>query len=110
MPAVPLWPYPVQFQSGGTSVTVATTIGIEFVNTSSAVQPQLLAAFERFKSSAFADEEGASNTGLTKLVVTVQSDQDLQLGVDESYYLEIPVAGDIKLIAATVYGAYHGLT
>mmetsp|Transcript_58932 Transcript_58932/g.108875 ORF Transcript_58932/g.108875 Transcript_58932/m.108875 type:complete len:595 (-) Transcript_58932:113-1897(-) len=112
MPAVALWPHPRQFSNGAVNVAVDAAIGLEFVNTSAALQPKLKAAFDRFKSNAFVagDDPDVFTSGLSNVVVSVQSSPDLQQGVDESYSLEVPVQGDIKLTAATVYGAYHGLT
>jgi hypothetical protein len=61
----------------------------------------------------FFPHKGASGanallTGVTVAVANVNA--DLQLGVDESYVLDIPAdKATITITANTVYGAYHGL-
>jgi len=43
------------------------------------------------------------------LEVSVSENSELQLHVDESYVLHVPVSGVATLSATTVFGAYHGL-
>jgi hexosaminidase len=104
----PVWPYPTAFSNGTASVNVAAA-GFTFTATTGS--PDLTAAFARFQPLFFphavAVPVGGGLTGVTVSVANVSV--PLQLGVDESYTLTVPVVGVATISAATVYGAYHGL-
>lgn len=104
----PIWPYPAAFTNGTTAVNVAVS-GFKFSATTPSAD--LDAAFARFQTLFFPHPVSAPVAGGLVGVVVVVTDVtvDLQLGVDESYTLSVPVSGTITLHANTVYGAYHGL-
>lgn len=120
---LPVWPQPQKYTAGEQTIVLSS----DFTVSSDAEEPAkgaVLKAGERFSQRAFLHasvEEtvedvaavlattGAQST-LEALSVSVeQADADLQLGVDESYTLDIPADGGAILKAKTVYGAYHGL-
>ena len=91
-----LWPLPEKYTKGNTTLQVTTAGGggANFFSLSSNV-PFLQAAFGRYASLVFPhiSKPAASYapSAVTKLVVTVDSDDDSfpQLGIDESYTLEV---------------------
>eukprot|EP00930_Biecheleria_cincta_P032184 TRINITY_DN22339_c0_g1_i1.p1 TRINITY_DN22339_c0_g1~~TRINITY_DN22339_c0_g1_i1.p1 ORF type:complete len:532 (+),score=87.01 TRINITY_DN22339_c0_g1_i1:94-1689(+) len=111
-----IWPLPREYTYGTTKVTVETPGS--FSMTADAQEPALgllNAALERLRPRLFlhgdvtASIEDAA-VSLTGVKVSVSNaDSDLQLGVDESYVLDVPAGGLATLSAKTVFGAYHGL-
>lgn len=119
---LPVWPHPMLYTGSDQhalvlpSFTVSTTAG-------EPANGLILSAGARLAQRSFVrtplqdtqdDVEVVTAKGdtmvLQGVVVNVQEpDTDLQLGVDESYTLDIPVSGAATLNASTVYGAYHGL-
>jgi len=72
------------------------------------------AAVARLKGQVFLHGESQAAGGvapsLTALEIHVtDASTDLQLGIDESYVLHVPVGGFANVTAATVFGAYHAL-
>jgi len=121
-PPLPVWPHPGLFSS---SNGVALLMPIFKVSTAveDPTRGLILNAAERFMQRAFVrvsvqsteDDVAtvfAKNAAMSLQGVDVHVEEhntDLQLGVDESYSLDIPANGSIVLKAATVFGAYHGL-
>eukprot|EP00928_Gymnodinium_smaydae_P027173 TRINITY_DN21094_c0_g1_i1.p1 TRINITY_DN21094_c0_g1~~TRINITY_DN21094_c0_g1_i1.p1 ORF type:complete len:548 (+),score=66.06 TRINITY_DN21094_c0_g1_i1:202-1644(+) len=71
-------------------------------------------AFQRLRPHIFVHGETdvySNSTGsINGIHVSIRDNNtDLQLGVDESYVLRVPVSGQATLEASTVFGAYHGL-
>jgi len=110
-----VWPLPQDMSWGTTAVTL--TSGFSFsANSQDAI---LTAAFERYQAIIFGNGSrvfvGAGAGSLTSLVVTFQSSSTqvpLQLGVNESFVLQVPSpanANYASLIAPTVWGALRGL-
>ena len=116
-PAPPplLWPMPRNLSLGNVSLVVSSALAFTAV-TPSAV---LIAAFARIEGLMFnhGDANGtavAARLGaplLTSIRVDVADvTVPLDLGVDETYSLVIPADGSAaELVAATVWGALHGL-
>jgi hexosaminidase len=112
----PLWPMPVSITSGTTNLVVSSSLTFS----TSSPSPDLTAAFSRFtndvfKHGEFTGEQSARKfgTGIVKnLVINVKDvTVDLDLGVDESYEIQIPSDGsDIEITSLTIFGALHGLT
>jgi hexosaminidase len=123
-----LWPLPVHITSGNGNVTVPPSIS--FV--ASTPSTDLSNAFTRIAALMFQHNLPASSRdiveklragGASKLggvsadpvmstinVNVADVNVPLQLGVDESYTLNIPADGSAATLTAnTVYGAYHGL-
>lgn len=111
-----LWPLPSQFTFGNDTLTVDPNLSIVFTgNVGGSVIVK--EAFERYKKIIF---KHGSKSGeffdVTQLTVIVHSDNDeLQLGVDESYSLlvtksnEHSIIGEVSIEANSVYGALRGL-
>lgn len=111
-----LWPLPSQFTFGNDTLTVDPNLSIVF--TGNGVGSVIVKeAFERYKKIIF---KHGSKSGeffdVTQLTVIVHSDNDeLQLGVDESYSLlvtksnEHSIIGEVSIEANSVYGALRGL-
>lgn len=103
----PIWPHPASFSNGSSTFTVNPT-GFKF--SAHNPSPDLDNAFERYEKLFFPHR--AQQAGLINAVVVIVDDVhvQLQLGVDESYVLDIAAGKDtITISAPTVYGAYHGL-
>jgi hypothetical protein len=108
-----VWPIPTSVKHGA----VTAPLDAEFSITTNTPSPQLQAAIERITALIFthavnASTAAAAPVALPSLLVTVrQAGVPLQLGVDESYSLDIPsdATSQATLTADTVYGAYHGL-
>ncbi|XP_020231932.1 beta-hexosaminidase 1 [Cajanus cajan] len=125
-----LWPLPAQFASGDDVLSVDPALTLSVAGNGGA-SPILRAAFDRYRRIVF-DHAGygygygfirklrerlplvsVTQYDVVTLNVTVHSDNDeLQLGVDESYTLVVPKAKEssqVTLEANTVYGALRGL-
>mmetsp|Transcript_33045 Transcript_33045/g.84405 ORF Transcript_33045/g.84405 Transcript_33045/m.84405 type:complete len:556 (-) Transcript_33045:232-1899(-) len=109
-----LWPQPATWTNGATTLAVAHSWGFFSVE-----KPSLLLsdAFARYLDLTFTHlsasvPKGVRNAVLSGLHVTVDdlSEDVPQLGVDESYSLEVPAAGGTAQVhAKTVFGALRGL-
>ncbi|XP_047951326.1 beta-hexosaminidase 1-like isoform X2 [Salvia hispanica] len=115
-----IWPLPSQYTSGNQTLTVNPNLAL-FTGGNGGGSRIVSQAFERYKRIIF---EHASlklpaagvDYDLSKLTILVHSDdEELQLGVDESYNLLVAasdahsVIGEITIEANSVYGALHGL-
>lgn len=113
-PPLPVWPAPVNASSGSTLLRVSS----DLVFTATSPSADLNAAFMRVRSYLFPhtlvgtiDAAASLLPVLDSVIVDVADvSAPLQVGVDESYTLDIPADGTAaRLTAATVFGAYHGL-
>ncbi|CAH9065387.1 unnamed protein product [Cuscuta europaea] len=113
-----LWPLPSEFTSGNETLTVDPNISLSLTGNggSSVIVKE---AFERYKNIIFKHGSKVSTSGdydIKQLSVIVHSDnEELQLGVDESYTLmvakvnEHSVVPGISIEANSVYGAVRAL-
>ncbi|KEH21878.1 putative beta-N-acetylhexosaminidase [Medicago truncatula] len=127
-----LWPLPSNFTSGNHSLSVDPLLTLSVIgNGGVASSPILDAAFDRYKGIIFKHAGFEFGKGFVRklrerisliaydvvgLNILVHSDDDeLQLGVDESYTLSVSkasessVAWEATIEAHTVYGALRGL-
>ncbi|KAH6762676.1 beta-hexosaminidase 1 [Perilla frutescens var. hirtella] len=115
-----IWPLPSQYTSGNQTLTVDPNLTL-ITSGNGGGSLIVSEAFDRYKRIIF---EHASlklpssgvDYDLKKLSILVHSDnEELQLGVDESYALLVAasdvhsVIGEITIEANSVYGALHGL-
>ncbi|KAH6802376.1 beta-hexosaminidase 1 [Perilla frutescens var. frutescens] len=115
-----IWPLPSQYTSGNQTLTVVPNLTL-ITSGNGGGSLIVSEAFDRYKRIIF---EHASlklpssgvDYDLKKLSILVHSDnEELQLGVDESYALLVAasdvhsVIGEITIEANSVYGALHGL-
>ncbi|XP_027350015.1 beta-hexosaminidase 1-like [Abrus precatorius] len=124
-----LWPLPAEFTSGDEALSVDPSLTLSIAGNigDSSI---LRAAFDRYRGIIFKHSGvgfgfirklreklvSVSDLDVTTLKITVHSvNEELQLGVDESYTLLVPkakdssVAGEVTIEANTVYGALRGL-
>ncbi|KAL5082672.1 hypothetical protein RYX36_011093 [Vicia faba] len=123
-----LWPLPSNFTSGNYSLSVDPSLTHSVIgNGGVAYSPLLDSAFERYRSIIFKHAGFGFGRKLrasfsvvpydiTTLNIVLHSDnEELQLGVDESYTLlvskgnESYVGGEATIEANTAYGALRGL-
>ncbi|KAK7295676.1 hypothetical protein RJT34_18587 [Clitoria ternatea] len=126
-----LWPLPSHFTSGDHSLSVDPSLSLSVAGNGAASATSILTiAFDRYRGIIFKHGGvsllvrklketfivSASSYDLSTLNITVHSNNNqLQLGVDESYTLLVPkskdssVAGEVTIEANTVYGALRGL-
>ena len=112
---LPLWPMPINVSVGTIPLIVSSSL--TFSTTSPCIE--LTSAFSRltldvFSHGVFDGNEISTrmNAGIvTNLVIKVTNiTVKLDLGIDESYNLQIPSDGsDIILSSNTIFGALHGL-
>ncbi|KAK4353358.1 hypothetical protein RND71_028876 [Anisodus tanguticus] len=116
-----IWPLPSQFTSGNNTLTVNPNLTLDFTGNAGSGSVVVEEAFERYKKIIF--KHGANKLAkagdyydVNRVTVIVHSDNDeLQLGVDESYSLlvtknnERSIIGGVSIEANSVYGALRGL-
>ncbi|KAL8050352.1 hypothetical protein ABFX02_06G077400 [Erythranthe guttata] len=115
-----IWPLPRQHTSGNQTLTVNPNLSL--VTSGNGSNSLIVSeAFDRYKKIIFKHTSSKlPGTGidydLNKLSVVVHSDnEELQLGVDESYTLmvaatdKLSIIGEITIEADSVYGALRGL-
>ncbi|KAL8232008.1 hypothetical protein R6Q57_001786 [Mikania cordata] len=117
-----LWPLPSNFTSGNETLVVDPNLSIS-VSGNGGSSVIVREAFARYKTIIFkhvgsSKSRGTSNSDydVNKVTVIVHSDdEELQLGVDESYTLlvaknnRLSIIGEVIIEANTVYGALRGL-
>ncbi|KAM2202411.1 hypothetical protein ACFX1R_002125 [Malus domestica] len=120
-----LWPLPAKFSFGNKTLSVDPALSL-VVGGSGGGSGILKLGFDRYREIIFENSHGvlALNTlrgkrqsfDINKLRIVVQSsNEDLQLGVDESYTLFVAkkdgtsVVGEATIEANTVYGALRAL-
>ncbi|XP_073129204.1 beta-hexosaminidase 1 [Henckelia pumila] len=114
-----IWPLPWNYTFGNQTLIVDPNLSL--VTSGNGAGSSIVSqAFDRYKGIIFKHSSRFPRTGvdydLTKVIVIVHSeDEELQLGVDESYSLmvagrdELSIIGEITIEANTVYGAIRGL-
>ncbi|KAK2637538.1 hypothetical protein Ddye_032330 [Dipteronia dyeriana] len=124
-----LWPLPAQFTSGNDTLSVDPDLSLS-VSGNGGRSRIVKEAFYRYKAIIFKQSSSRaasvyiknvfrgmrSGDDITKLSIIVNSDnEELQLGVDESYSLFVAknsghsIIGEATIEANTVYGALRGL-
>ena len=104
-----IWPLPKAFKNGTTLLHVdPTSFTFEGGASPSA---DLTAAFARYTAQMFTHRvETVSGASVSKVTVSVKNDKAaLQLGVDESYTLEVGADASVAITAETQFGAYHAM-
>ncbi|TKY50644.1 Beta-hexosaminidase 1 [Spatholobus suberectus] len=115
-----IWPLPAKFSFGNETLSVDPALSLSGNGASSAIVRD---AFDRYKGIVFKHGDRFSFLrtlrpvyDVTKLSITVHSlNEELQLGVDESYNLFVSGAqvhsgaGQVTIEASTVFGALRGL-
>jgi hypothetical protein len=105
----PVWPYPAKFTSGATSLLVDS---LNFKFSSNLAQsdcPDIYNAFSRFAPVFFPNSQPRKHalpldSALTGVIVSILNcSVPLQLGVDESYSLEVDAIGGCETSAATAF-------
>ena len=104
-----IWPLPKEYSHGEGVVKVDA---YHFRFSTPAQSNELMSAFQRYYDLIFDRKsdliEGAAVRNVR--VTVVEDKTELQLGIDESYSLEIPDDGsDILLSASNAFGAMHGI-
>nr|XP_043616801.1 beta-hexosaminidase 1 [Erigeron canadensis] len=113
-----LWPLPSELTSGNQTLTVNPNLSLSvFGNGSNSVIVK--DAFDRYRNIIFKHHVGDKKLvgyDVSKLSVVINSNnEELQLGVDESYTLLVvknnglSIIGEVNIEANTVYGALRGL-
>ena len=111
----PLLPIPTLLHQNGSSRLLVTPAMYFALSASANRSSVLQAAVLRYEMIIFAWGRNMSipGTGLSRVEVEVDSTDDraasLQLGVDESYELSVPIGAAAILRAPTVWGALRGL-
>ncbi|KAK7394249.1 hypothetical protein VNO78_14771 [Psophocarpus tetragonolobus] len=119
-----LWPLPEHYSSGDHALSVDPALKLSVAG-NAAASPILIAAFDRYRRIVFKhstygfsfirklSERFLSAFDLDTFNITLLSDNDqLQLGLDESYTLLVPHpnhSSQLLIQANTVYGALRGL-
>ncbi|XVE52742.1 hypothetical protein DITRI_Ditri02bG0147800 [Diplodiscus trichospermus] len=120
-----IWPLPSEFTSGNETLTVDPTLSLSVLGKGGDLKI-LREGFERYKKIIFNHVSGVSIFerlrgirsvyDISELRIIVNSDdEELQLGVDESYTLFLAkndgksIVGEATIEANTVYGALRGL-
>ncbi|KAG8380724.1 hypothetical protein BUALT_Bualt06G0045700 [Buddleja alternifolia] len=116
-----IWPLPSHYTFGNLTLTLDPNLTLRYAN-ANAHSLIVSEAFDRYKTIIFKHTTTSTlpttpiSYDLTTLTIIVHShNQQLQLGVDESYSLmvaprdELSIVGDITIEANTVYGALRGL-
>lgn len=101
-----VWPLPQSMKAGDGVVTIDAS---KFSFSASPSSADLSAAFERYQRILF--PHGISSTGTAmSVVVTINAPNvPLDLGVNESYMLNIPSSGPATIQAETTWGALRAL-
>jgi len=106
--AAAIWPKPRLFRNGTTTIALnPQSYSFQAVTST----PELQDAFQRYKSIFFPHASTPAKTAVDcGLVVDIlDTTSALQLGVDESYTLDVDLDGITVIAAKTVWGALHGL-
>ncbi|CAI9092477.1 OLC1v1027726C1 [Oldenlandia corymbosa var. corymbosa] len=115
-----LWPLPAQYTFGNQTLTVDPNLSLVLGGRKAGNSNFITEAFMRYKSIIFKHPSKESASGfkydITKLSIIVHSEnEELQLGVDESYSLLVAkndghsIIGEVTIEANTLYGALRGL-
>ena len=104
-----IWPLPKEYKFGDKIIPVDSG---KFRFHTAQTSNELMEAFQRYYTIIF-DRRAAPVEGVAVWNVEVEVEEgktELQLGVDESYSIEVPDDGsDVVIHAKNVFGAMHGL-
>jgi hexosaminidase len=105
----PLFPAPLLQSSGNVTLQVSAPLQFDLDRPSSIVT----AATDRYSKIMFAWAQGGTCTGnlcVRSVSISVADTNDeLQLGIDESYELMVSASGEIRITAPAPWGAMHAL-
>ncbi|KYQ88618.1 beta-N-acetylhexosaminidase [Tieghemostelium lacteum] len=102
-----LVPYPQSVTNYWTTVSIQPS-GFSIQSNSASLT--LAVAIKRYSALMFPFGEGNGTSGSTTLQITVSSsNEDLFLGVDESYQLSTSSSSSFSIQSNTIYGAMRGL-
>lgn len=114
-----IWPLPSEFSFGNQTLSVDPNLSLA-VSGNGGGSAIVKEAFERYKSIIFKHHSKLPKSGgsydIEKLnVIVFSANEELQLGVDETYSLSVvkrdehSIIGEITIEANSVYGALRGL-
>ena len=105
--ALNIWPAPKDIETGNVTASIGGTLDASFfqLDGDSKLLPS---AFERYATLTFPHVSHSSDGGISSLKIHVDDldESHPQLGVDESYNLDV-TSTDATLKAATVWGALY---
>lgn len=109
----PVWPAPASYISGESTVSVS----MDLTFTGDIDNKDVSDAISRYQRwwlfphlPSLGSKARTADADLTEVQVSIaNASAELQLYVDESYQLEVPVSGAIQLTAATQVGFFRGL-
>ena len=105
--ALNVWPAPKEIKTGNVTASIGGNLDVSFFQLEG--DSKLLAsAFERYATLTFPHVSHSSDGGLSSLNIHVDDldESHPQLGVDESYNLDV-TSSDATLKAKTVWGALY---
>ena len=105
--ALNIWPAPKEIKTGNVTASIGGNLDVSFFRLEG--DSKLLAsAFERYATLTFPHVSHSSDGGLSSLKIHVDDldESHPQLGVDESYNLDV-TSSDATLKAKTVWGALY---
>ena len=105
--ALNVWPAPKEIKTGNVTASIGGNLDVSFFQLEG--DSKLLAsAFERYATLTFPHVSHSSDGGLSSLKIHVDDldESHPQLGVDESYNLDV-TSSDATLKAKTVWGALY---
>ena len=105
--ALNIWPAPKGIETGNVTASIGGSLDASFFQLD-ADSKLLASAFERYATLTFPHVSHSSDGGLSSLKIHVDDldESHPQLGVDESYNLDV-TSSDATLKAKTVWGALY---
>ena len=105
--ALNIWPAPKEIKTGNVTASIGGSLDASFFQLD-ADSKLLASAFERYATLSFPHVSHSSDGGLSSLKIHVDDldESHPQLGVDESYNLDV-TSSDATLKAKTVWGALY---
>eukprot|EP00033_Pygsuia_biforma_P000207 GCRY01000259.1.p1 GENE.GCRY01000259.1~~GCRY01000259.1.p1 ORF type:complete len:518 (-),score=131.67 GCRY01000259.1:530-2083(-) len=105
-----IWPAPKSIHSSsGKTVLDPNHLSISLTNSQQSTVVK--AAITNFFKTAFPWKTSNGSSTLTSIELSIESvDENLQLGVEESYQLSLTSAPALRLKSNSIWGALHGLT
>ena len=104
-----IWPSPLEITTGNVTTSIGGHVGSVFF-TMEGDSKLLSQAFDRYATLTFPHVSHSGSSGILSLKVVVEDldESHPQLGVDESYKLDVSTSG-ATLTSKTVWGALRGL-
>lgn len=105
----PIWPQPVSLSLGEESMTLSSEFSFRQISSSELVDRAITRYTSLIHGSASKKRQHDNNEVLTECTINVDntSEDNLDIGVDESYSLQ--VSDSCSITAATVWGAMMGM-